>query len=153
VLSAEAVEELARRADLPEGRRRLPAQRVWFVGAAVVWNLVLGPLLALADRGLQPLHRLRVRGVRALNVVRVPALLSALLLLVWAPLVLRRFEGVYEAKSALQIEPYLGRWAGVTVALVAGSPGRRVAGSPGRRVAGSAVAYGVAVLRAARAGR
>ncbi|MCY7366437.1 MAG: hypothetical protein LH469_14170 [Frankiaceae bacterium] len=105
MLSAEAVEDLSRRADLPEERRRLPAQRVWFVGAVVVWDLVLGPLLALAARGLQPLHRLRVRGVRALNVVRVPALLSALLLLVWAPLVLRRSEGVYEAKSALQIEP------------------------------------------------
>lgn len=118
-------------------RTALVRVTVWFVGAAVVWDLVLGPLLALADRGLQPLHRLRVRGVAALNFVRIPALLAGLLLLVWAPLVLRRPEGVYEAKSALQIEPYLGRWAGVTVALVVGS----------------AVAYGVAVLRAARAGR
>lgn len=107
---------------------------VWFVGAAVVWDLVVGPLLAAADRGLRPLHRLRLRGVPALNFVRVPALLSGLLLLVWAPLVLRRSEAVYESKSDLPVEPYLGRWAAVTVALVLAS----------------AVAYAVAVLRARR---
>lgn len=107
---------------------------IWFVGAAVVWDLVLGPLLAAADRGLRPLHRVRLRGVPALNFVRVPALLSGLLLLLWTPLVLRRSEDVYESKSALPIEPYLGRWAAVTVVLVLAA----------------AAAYGLAVLRARR---
>jgi hypothetical protein len=104
---------------------------IWFVGAAVVWDLLLGPALALADRLLRPLHRLRVP---ALNYVRVPLLLSALLLVVWAPLVLQRSEGVFGVKSGLSQDPYLGRWLAVTGVLVACS----------------AAAYGLALLRATR---
>ena len=110
---------------------------VWFVGVAVVWDLVLGPLLALADRGLRPLHRVRLRGVAALNYVRVPAAVSALLLLVWAPLELERSAATYERKSGLDPSVYLGRWVGVTAALLLLS----------------AAAYGVGVLRAGRGGR
>lgn len=110
---------------------------IWFVGVAVVWDLVLGPLLALVDRGLRPLHRVRLRGVAALNYVRVPAGVSALLLLVWAPLVLERSAATFERKSGLDASVYLGRWAGVTAALLLLS----------------AAAYGVAVLRAGRTGR
>ncbi|MEX2290013.1 MAG: hypothetical protein WD794_06770 [Mycobacteriales bacterium] len=107
---------------------------IWLVGAAVVWDLLLGPALALADRGLQPLHRVRVRGVRALNYVRVPALLSALLLVVWAPLILQRAAPTFAVKSGLSPDPYLERWAGVTAALLVLS----------------ATAYALAVLRAGR---
>lgn len=107
---------------------------VWFIGAAVVWDFVLGPLVAGADRALRPLHRRRVRGVAALNFVRLPLLLSGLLLLVWTPLIFRRSEAVYEAKSGLPVEVFLGRWAAVTVALVLASM----------------AAYLVAVLRAGR---
>ena len=89
---------------------------IWFVGAALVWDLLLGPLLALADRLLRPLHRLPVP---ALNYVRVPALLSVLLLLVWAPLILQRSEGVFGVKAGLTQDPYLGRWLAVAVALFA----------------------------------
>lgn len=110
---------------------------IWFVGVAVVWDLLLGPLVALADRGLRPLHRVRLRGVAALNYVRIPAGISALLLLVWAPLVLERSAAVFERKSGLDPSVYLGRWAGVTLALAVLS----------------ALAYAVAVLRAERTGR
>jgi hypothetical protein len=92
---------------------------VWFVGAAVVWDLVVGPLLALADRGLRAV--LRGGPVPALNYVRVPALLSGLLLLLFAPLVLQRSEGVYAAKSGLAQDPYLGRWLALTAVLFVGS--------------------------------
>jgi hypothetical protein len=92
---------------------------VWFVGAAVVWDLLLGPLFALADRGLRATAGRG--GVRALNHVRVPALLSLLLLLVWAPLVLQRSEPVYRAKSGLLQDPYLDRWLAVTAVLFAAS--------------------------------
>ena len=88
---------------------------IWFVGAAVVWDLVLGPLLGLADFGLRA--ALRRGRVPLLNYVRVPALLSGLLLLLFAPLVLQRSEGVYAAKTGLSQDPYLGRWLAVTAAL------------------------------------
>jgi hypothetical protein len=108
---------------------------LWFVGAAVVWDLVLGPLLALADRGARMLlRRLRIGGVSPLNHVRFPALLSLLLLVVFAPLVLQRSEQRYSAKAALGQDAYLERWVAVTAALFAAS----------------ALAYGLAVLRARR---
>ena len=91
---------------------------LWFVGAAVVWDLLLGPLYAGADAGLRAvLGRVRAGGVRPLNYVRVPAVLSSLLLLVWAPLVLQRSEEVYRVKSGLVQDPYLERWLLVTAAL------------------------------------
>jgi uncharacterized membrane protein YuzA (DUF378 family) len=106
---------------------------VWFVGAAVVWDLVLGPALALADRGLRGAVQ-RVGGVPALNYVRFPAGLSLLLLVVFAPQVLQRSELRYSAKAGLTQDPYLERWAAVTAALFAAS----------------ALAYGLTVLRARR---
>jgi len=89
---------------------------VWFLGAAVVWDLVVGPLLALADRVLR-----RALPRSALNHVRVPALLSALLLVMFAPLVLQRSEQVYRAKTGLLQDPYLDRWLVVTGVLFAAS--------------------------------
>jgi hypothetical protein len=93
---------------------------VWFVGAAVVWDFVLGPLLALGDRGVRGALERRA-GLSALTAVRFPALLSLLLLLMWTPLVFQRSEQIYQAKSGLLQDPYLERWAAVTVVLFAGS--------------------------------
>ncbi|MFE6487484.1 hypothetical protein ACFVGN_31745, partial [Streptomyces sp. NPDC057757] len=59
---------------------------LWFVGAAVLHDLVLVPLYAGADRALS--RALGVVGRRGWTVfVRVPAALSGLLLLVWFPLI------------------------------------------------------------------
>jgi uncharacterized membrane protein YuzA (DUF378 family) len=106
---------------------------IWFVGAAVVWDLVLGPALALADRGLRGAVQ-RVGGGPALNFLRFPAGVSLLLLAVFAPLVLQRSEQRYSAKTGLTEDPYLERWAAVTAALFAAS----------------ALAYSVRVVRARR---
>lgn len=94
----------------------LPARMLaWFVGAVVVHDLVLYPLYALADRSLAALvHRrrptddLRPRGT--VNYVRVPALLSGLLLLMFWPLVTGHSEPSYRAASGLGTSVYLGRW-------------------------------------------
>jgi len=95
---------------------------VWFVGAAVVWDLVLGPAFALLDRLLRAsTGRRRPGGVALLNYVRVPAALSLLLLVVWAPLVLRRSQEVFLLKAGLSQQPYLGRWLAVTAVLFAAS--------------------------------
>lgn len=108
---------------------------VWFVGAAIVWDLVAGPLIALVDRLLLPL-RSRPRRVSLLNHVRVPALLSGLLLVVWTPVIFQRSEDVYRLKAGLTQDPYLDRWLVITAVLVALS----------------ALVYAVRLARAGRAG-
>jgi hypothetical protein len=110
---------------------------VWFVGAAVVWDLVLAPLIALGDRAVRPLwsrRRSLPGGVPAVNYVRTPALLSGLLLLLYTPQIFQRSEPSYFDASGLTQNPYLDRWLLVT-ALLFGL---------------AALAYGVAVLRARR---
>lgn len=89
---------------------------VWFVGAAVIHDLVLFPLYAVADRSTQAVVRRRsvtTPRVPWVNYVRVPAMLSGLLLLVWFPLIFR-LVGPYRATTGLSQEPYLGRWLAVT---------------------------------------
>ena len=103
---------------------------LWFVGAAVLWDLVGAPLLALVDRGLRALPG----RVRPVNYLRVPLALSALLLLVCAPLIFRRSEGPYGAASGLDQDPYLERWLLITALLLAGA----------------GIAYAAALLRARR---
>lgn len=100
---------------------------LWFVGAVVVHDLVLAPLYALADRSLLAVLRHRrpetepsPPAVPVVNHLRVPALLSGLLLLLWAPLVLR-LTSAYESITGEPVDVYLYRWLGVSAALFAGS--------------------------------
>lgn len=89
---------------------------VWFVGAAVAHDLLLFPLYALLDRSAGSLlrRRRRVPPSGSVNFVRVPALLSGLLLLVFAPVILRRSQGAYGVASGLDQHVFLGRWLAVT---------------------------------------
>ncbi|RNL82710.1 hypothetical protein EFW17_18410 [Halostreptopolyspora alba] len=94
---------------------------VWFLGAAVVHDLVLLPGYTLADRGLRALGGRRAGGPPTwINFVRVPVFLSGLLLLVWFPLILRRVDH-YETTTGLSGDVYLGRWLVVTAVLVVAS--------------------------------
>lgn len=77
---------------------------IWFLGALIGHDLVLFPLYAQLDRGLT-----KVAG-SAVNYVRVPALLSGLLLLVFFPLIFRQSEPTYGAASGLNESPFLARW-------------------------------------------
>ena len=88
----------------------------WFVGAVLLHDLVLFPLYALLDRSATA-----AVGPGAVNHLRVPALLSGLLLLVFAPVVLQRGEPAFEAASGLTQDAYLGRWLAITGLLFAGS--------------------------------
>lgn len=100
---------------------------LWFVGAALGHDLVLLPLYALADsagqfrlfRRSRPLPA--VAGVALAHYVRVPAALSALLLLVWFPLVLGGRDRAFRDTTGLGTEVYLGRWLAVTAVLFAAS--------------------------------
>jgi hypothetical protein len=95
----------------------------WFVGSAVVHDLVLFPLYAGVDAALVTLLRRRptlatVAGVPWLNHLRVPAVVSGVLLLVWSPLILR-VPTAYQEASGLSAQPFLPRWLAVTAVLFA----------------------------------
>lgn len=87
---------------------------LWFVGAAVVNDLVLAPLYALIDRS----GRRRGSFPPWWNHVRFPAAISLLLLLVWFPLIARRSQ-IYQGATDLSQSVYLGRWALISGALFA----------------------------------
>lgn len=95
---------------------------VWFVGAALVHDLLFVPAYALADRALRAAAGWRGRPGRGgwINFVRVPAFLSGLLLLVWFPLIAGQVER-YESATGLPADVFLKRWLIVTAALFAGS--------------------------------
>ncbi|MFJ3974186.1 hypothetical protein [Streptomyces sp. NPDC090021] len=97
---------------------------LWFVGAALVHDLVLLPLYAVTDRAAQavcgtsgagdPVARVSV------NYVRVPAFVAGVLLLVWWPLVFRRVDH-FTAYTGLPADGFLTRWLLITAVLFAAS--------------------------------
>lgn len=97
---------------------------VWFVGAALLHDLVLVPLYTVTDKVLAAvLGRRSATGSAAgpapwINYVRVPAFIAVLLLVVWYPLILRRVPG-YTGYTGLPADVFLGRWLLITAALFA----------------------------------
>jgi hypothetical protein len=113
---------------------------LWFAGAIVAHDLLLFPAYSLLDRlasrsasgsGRDAAAR---RTRPAVNYVRVPTVVSALLFLVYCPLILGLSSHTYQADTGLQTNVYLGRWLLISGALFALS----------------AAAYVLALLRAAR---
>lgn len=96
---------------------------VWFVGAAILHDIILLPLYSLADLSALSVLRHRTnRGptVPRINYLRVPAFLSGLLLLVWFPLILG-LAVPYAGDTGLPESVYLGRWLAITGVLFAAS--------------------------------
>ncbi len=96
---------------------------LWFVGAALAHDLILLPLYSLADLSARSVLRHRHQRTPAvpwITYLRVPALLSGLLLLVWFPLVLDLSEP-YPAATGLSEGVYLGRWLAITGVLFGAS--------------------------------
>ncbi|WP_328535228.1 hypothetical protein [Streptomyces sp. NBC_00344] len=100
---------------------------IWFVGAALLHDLVFLPLYTVTDRVLQFVfrhgkgeakHPDRVGG--RINYIRVPAFVALLLLVVWYPLILRRVPG-YPSYTGLSAGVFLGHWLLITAALFAAS--------------------------------
>lgn len=87
---------------------------VWLAGAAIAHDLLFAPVYMLVGRALERL------GSRA-NYVRVPALLSGAMFLVFFPLIVRRGEGTYRNATTLTQHPYLARWLIASGILFAGS--------------------------------
>jgi hypothetical protein len=93
---------------------------LWFVGAAVLHDLVLLPLYAAVDRAVT--GTLGAVGRREWAVyVRVPAALSGLLLLVWFPLISGRVADRYESATGLSADGFLLRWLLITALLFGAS--------------------------------
>lgn len=103
----------------------------WFVGAALVHDLVLVPLYAGTDwmtnralrrgRPVPPPTTRRDTRTAVLNHLRVPAFLSLLLLLVYWPLVFQDSKTPYEVSTALDPDVFLGRWLLITAVVFAAS--------------------------------
>ena len=89
--------------------------------AIIGHDLVLFPLYALADRLLTlPVeHRKRQPRVPAVNYVRLPALGSALTLLVFLPGIIEQGAPTYRAATGQTQDPFLGRWLLLTTAMFA----------------------------------
>ncbi|MGW8554749.1 hypothetical protein [Streptomyces tubercidicus] len=100
---------------------------LWFVGAALLHDLVLLPLYTAADRLLQNAFRHRRHSTGppcpptgGINYLRVPAFVSLLLLVVWYPLVLDRVPE-FSLYTGLPSGVFWGRWLLITAGLFAAS--------------------------------
>ncbi|MEE1797549.1 hypothetical protein PUR57_02420 [Streptomyces sp. JV176] len=92
---------------------------VWFVGAALLHDLVLVPLYTGTDwLAHRALGRRRRTSRKDINWLRVPFFLSLLLLLVYWPLVLRDSPD-YERATGLSADVFLGRWLLISAVLFA----------------------------------
>lgn len=99
------------------------AVAVWFVGAAIVHDLILLPLYSLADLTVPAVLRHRTPRVPRppwINYLRVPAFLSGVLLLVWFPLIFA-LSVPYPGATRLSESVYLGRWLIITGVLFGAS--------------------------------
>jgi hypothetical protein len=92
---------------------------VWFAGAVIGHDLILMPLYALADKSVTTVFRHRppkLPTVPWINYLRVPVVLSGLLLLLWFPLIFK-IPSRFPTTTDLSLDPYLGHWLVATGAL------------------------------------
>ena len=97
---------------------------IWLAGAVVAHDLLLLPLYSLlgivAGRAVAGELPTALR-VAALNHLRVPLLLSGLMLLVWFPLIAERNPAGYARASGLSADVFLDRWLLLSAALALAS--------------------------------
>ena len=85
---------------------------LWFVAALVLHDLVLLPFYSAVDRAAS-----RVATAQRINYVRVPAALSALLLLLFFPPILGRNDASFARVAGTEPSGYAERWLLVTAAV------------------------------------
>lgn len=100
---------------------------LWFVGAALLHDLVLLPLYTVTDRAAQTLLGERREpaapgeaarpSLRWINYVRIPVFLSGVLFLTYFPLILGRVSHRFTLYTTLTTDVYLGRWLLITAVL------------------------------------
>jgi hypothetical protein len=92
---------------------------IWFVGAIVVHDMIAFPFYSvlgvIVGGGLyEP-----PASPAGINYLRVPALLSIFLFIVWFPVILGFSEPEIVESTGLGTEPFLGRWLLLTGAMFA----------------------------------
>ena len=113
---------------------------IWLVGAVLLHDAILWPFYSLLDRLMGKGAHVVDGGSRvpALNHLRIPLGLSALMLIAGFPAILELREENYTRVSGVGFDGYLGRWLLVSGVLFAGSAAvyalraRRAAGPPRR---------------------
>lgn len=90
---------------------------VWFVVAIIAHDLVLFPLYAFAERliptGSQPnggVRHLSVRAVPIVNYLRIPAMATGLVFILFLPGIIEQGAATYQMATGLTQAPYLSRW-------------------------------------------
>ena len=99
---------------------------VWLGGGIVAHDLVLMPMYSLLGllataALLRPGERPSRLRIAALNHLRVPALLSGLLALVWFPLIAGKGSGSFMRASGLSNDVYFERWLLASAAMFTAS--------------------------------
>jgi hypothetical protein len=96
-----------------------------YIGFAIVHDLLFLPAYSGLDRiaraALATLPARRFAGVPAINHIRAPALISTLLLIIYAPFISGRADNSYFQLSGHHIEGYLRNWLLVSAVLFLGS--------------------------------
>ncbi len=96
-----------------------------YVGVVIAHDLIFVPLYTGLDRLMRrvlvPLSSSRRAGTPVINHVRAPLLISALLLLLYGPLILGVADSYYFALGGHHLEHYLRNWLLISAALFLGS--------------------------------
>jgi hypothetical protein len=108
------------------GGAGVTALLAWYVGLVIAHDLVFVPAYTGLDRLFRAttarLPLLTRTGRPVINHVRAPVVISALLLILYLPLISRRSDGPYFAMSGHHLTNYyLRNWLLITVALFLGS--------------------------------
>ena len=94
---------------------------LWFVFCIIAHDLIGWPIYATVDRVLvraqSRRHSRRAPAVPWINHVRVPTVVSAVLLGLFFPLIFRLESARFEAITGLSVNVYLTNWLAVTAAL------------------------------------
>lgn len=94
---------------------------MWYLGLAIAHDLVFVPAYTGLDRVCRAtIARLPLpnrTGPPVINHVRAPVVISALLLIIYFPLISRRSDGTYFAMSGHHLTHYLRNWVLITVVL------------------------------------
>jgi hypothetical protein len=98
---------------------------IWYLGFAIAHDLVFVPAYSGLDRLFRATIARVPRRTRAsvplINHVRAPAVISALLLIIYFPLITRRNDSWYFVYSGHHVTNYLRNWLLITAVLFLGS--------------------------------
>lgn len=98
---------------------------LWYLGFVILHDLVLVPVYTGLDRIVQATIARPPRSTRTsvprINHIRAPLMISALLLIMYSPMIAGQTDGWYFDLSGHHLTHYLSNWLLITTALFVGS--------------------------------